>query len=173
MDFTDKRKKHFLKKAVVTRYVKKKKYRKCNSIIVFFFQDVVTYFDRNDFRFCLSSSSVEVDWLSFTTWSTVPRCDWFIFNSCDWTWESTSSKMHQSQLLKTNQSQRSRMLYKTTFNQFLNVWRKRCVRQTLLIYCGNISWSIKCLISSSDTHWIIICCRCFHLTLLFFNHNRL
>ena len=159
MDFTDKREKYFLKKAVVTRYVKKKK---TENVI------------RNVFRFCLSSSSVEVNWLSFTTWSTVPRCDWFIFNSCDWTWESTSSKMHQSQLLKTNQSQRSRMLYETTFNQFLNVWRKRCVRQTLLIYCGNISWSIKCLISScSDTHWIIICCRCFHLTLLFFNHNRL
>ena len=82
MDFTDKREKYFLKKAVVTRYVKKKTE---NVIVLLFFQDVVTYIDRNVFRFCLSSSSVEVDWLSFTTWSTVPRCDWFIFNSCDWT----------------------------------------------------------------------------------------
>lgn len=36
MDFTDKREKYFLKKAVVTRYVKKN--RKCNSVIVVFFK---------------------------------------------------------------------------------------------------------------------------------------
>lgn len=42
MDFTDEREKYFLKKAVVTRYVKKKNTDKCNSSIVFFFQDVVT-----------------------------------------------------------------------------------------------------------------------------------